>query len=185
MEQLVEWKCKEKNSALPKCINEWGDVVPLEDICAQLATIYDILGDCDLDHLRKLVEADKAQEECTKKGVVLPCPCCGGREVDIMHACGDYWCECVKCGAAGGPHVDRSVAIAKWNRRRVSPTVCNHACEIHDSFCSNNRKPVAKQLKIYDNPYTGKLMTTCSRCNGKVGPKDVFCKHCGALFVDN
>lgn len=61
MERLVEWNCKEKNSALPKCINEWGDVVPLEDICAQLATIYDILGDCDLDRLRELVEADKAE----------------------------------------------------------------------------------------------------------------------------
>ena len=44
MERLVEWNCKEKNSALPKCINEWGDVVPMEDICAQLATIYDIFG---------------------------------------------------------------------------------------------------------------------------------------------
>ena len=67
MERLVEWNCKEKNSALPKCINEWGDVVPMEDICAQLATIYDILGDCDLDHLRGLVEADKAG-----RCVVLP-----------------------------------------------------------------------------------------------------------------
>ena len=45
--------------------------------------------------------------------------------------------------------------------------------------------PKAKRLKIYDNPYTGKLMTTCSRCDGKVGPKDAFCKHCGAMFVDN
>lgn len=46
-------------------------------------------------------------------------------------------------------------------------------------------EPTAKQLRIYDNPYTGKLMTTCSRCAGKVSSKDVFCKHCGALFVDN
>lgn len=54
MDRLVEWNCKEKNSALPKCINELGDVVSMEDICAQLATIYDILGDCDLDYLEQL-----------------------------------------------------------------------------------------------------------------------------------
>lgn len=60
MEKLVEWNCKEKNSALPKCINEWGDVVSLEEICAQLATIYDILGDeYDLDRLRELAQADR------------------------------------------------------------------------------------------------------------------------------
>ena len=60
MERLVEWICKEKNSALPKCINELGDVVSMEDICAQLATIYDILGDdYDLDRLRELAKADR------------------------------------------------------------------------------------------------------------------------------
>ena len=62
MERLVEWSCKEKNSALPKCINELGDVVPMEDICAQLATIYDILGDdYDLDRLRALTKADREE----------------------------------------------------------------------------------------------------------------------------
>lgn len=60
MERLVEWNCKEKNSALPICINDFGDVVSTEDICAQLATLYDIIGDYDLDRLRELVQADKA-----------------------------------------------------------------------------------------------------------------------------
>lgn len=60
MERLVEWNCKEKGSALPKCINELGDTVSMEDICAQLATIYDILGDdYNLDRLQELVDADK------------------------------------------------------------------------------------------------------------------------------
>lgn len=69
MERLVEWNSKEKNSAFPKCINEWGDTVSVEDICAQLATIYDILGDdYDLPKLRELVEADR-DGRC----VVLPC----------------------------------------------------------------------------------------------------------------
>lgn len=57
MEHLVYWNCKEKNSALPKQINEFGDVVSLEDVCAQLATIYDIVGDMSMDRLREIVDA--------------------------------------------------------------------------------------------------------------------------------
>jgi hypothetical protein len=64
---LVEWNCKEKNSALPKCINEIGDTVYIEDICAQLATIYDIVGDMSMDRLRELVEADR-----DRRCVVMP-----------------------------------------------------------------------------------------------------------------
>lgn len=108
MERLVEWNCKEKNSALPKCINEFGDTVSIEDICAQLATLYDIIGDCDLDyleqlcsqrmtmredvaarmklvrsipldHLRELVEAD-----CNGRCVVLPCKIDDEVYVNIM-----------------------------------------------------------------------------------------------------
>ena len=59
MERLVEWNCKEKKSALPVAINDFGDVVSTEDICAQLAMLYDIIGDCNLDRLRELVEADR------------------------------------------------------------------------------------------------------------------------------
>lgn len=64
MERLVEWTCKEKNVALPLCINDDGDVVPLEDICAQLATIYDILGDdYDLDRLKVMVNQRMTMRE--------------------------------------------------------------------------------------------------------------------------
>lgn len=59
MKRLVEWNCKEKNSALPVAINDFGDTYSTEEICAQLAVLYDIIGDCDLDRLRELVEADR------------------------------------------------------------------------------------------------------------------------------
>lgn len=59
MEHLVYWNCKEKNSALPKQINEFGDTVGIEDICAQLATIYDIVGDMSMDRMKELVDADR------------------------------------------------------------------------------------------------------------------------------
>jgi len=46
-------------------------------------------------------------------------------------------------------------------------------------------KPViyARAVKIFDNPYTGKMFTTCSVCDGKISPKDAFCKHCGAMII--
>ena len=70
---------------------------------------------------RALLGDRQAQEECTRNEIVLPCPCCGGREIETKYACGDYWCECVKCGTAGGPHCRKSVAITKWNTRPAPP----------------------------------------------------------------
>ena len=70
---------------------------------------------------RALLGDRQAQEECTRNEIVLPCPCCGGREIETTYACDDYWCECVKCGTAGGPHCRKSVAIAKWNTRPAPP----------------------------------------------------------------
>ena len=40
----------------------------------------------------------------------------------------------------------------------------------------------SRAVKIYDNPYTGKLFTTCLRCAQKISPKDAWCKHCGAIL---
>lgn len=40
----------------------------------------------------------------------------------------------------------------------------------------------SRAVKIYDNPYTGNLYTTCLRCAQKISPKDAWCKHCGALL---
>lgn len=37
-----------------------------------------------------------------------------------------------------------------------------------------------RPVKIFNDPWTGRLFTTCSVCNGKISPKDDFCKHCGA-----
>lgn len=38
----------------------------------------------------------------------------------------------------------------------------------------------AEPVRIFNDPYTGRMFTTCSRCTGKISPKDKFCKHCGA-----
>lgn len=51
----------------------------------------------------------------------------------------------------------------------------------------NSERPTtefAERVKIFDDPWTGRRYTTCSRCQGKVGPHDRFCKHCGRRFRD-
>ena len=37
-----------------------------------------------------------------------------------------------------------------------------------------------KLVHIYDDPVAGKGFTICSECDGKIDPKDKWCKHCGA-----
>lgn len=62
-ERLTYWNDKEKKSALPKCINDFGDVVDLEDLCYKLACLEDILekyGIEDLEqYLQRVREIDK------------------------------------------------------------------------------------------------------------------------------
>ena len=38
----------------------------------------------------------------------------------------------------------------------------------------------ARPVKIFNDPWTGKMFTTCSACDGKISAKDNFCRHCGA-----
>lgn len=82
MERLVEWNCKEKNSALPIAVNDFGDVASTEDICAQLATLYDIIGDYDLDRLRELIRADR-EGRCFVL-LVAPDPYAGEGEEQVV-----------------------------------------------------------------------------------------------------
>lgn len=38
----------------------------------------------------------------------------------------------------------------------------------------------AEPVMIFDDPFTGRRFTTCTHCNGKIGKRDRYCKHCGA-----
>ena len=93
---------------------------------------------------RALMGDQKAQDECTKQGIVLPCPCCKGKP--------DLWeneiggnVQCEECGIrinAACLHW----AISRWNTRPAPPIVrcgerhvgdrdiCFYGSE--DDFCS-------------------------------------------------
>ena len=53
-ERLTYWNDKKKKSALPKCINDFGDVVDLEDLCYKLACLEDILEKYGIESVEEL-----------------------------------------------------------------------------------------------------------------------------------
>lgn len=106
---------------------------------------------------RALLGDREAQEECTRRGIVLPCPFCGGVamiEYDTVSPF-EYNVFCGDCGVMLGISEDKQVAISKWNTRPAPPigrcgecaSACNPGenivtCEIFerdmmpDDFCS-------------------------------------------------
>lgn len=69
---------------------------------------------------RALLGNTQAQEKCTEKGVVLPCPCCGGKaRLENMGFPHHVYCE--KCGLKSTSvkyeKEGEKDAIKKWNTR--------------------------------------------------------------------
>ena len=121
---------------------------------------------------RAMLGDRQAQEECTRQGIVLPCPFCGGKAMieydDIMPF--EYSAFCEDCGVMPSVSEDKQVTISVWNTRPAPPIGwckdCEHYtlrghCKIHsqepdehgpgayvemlpDDFCSyfNPRRPM-------------------------------------------
>lgn len=75
---------------------------------------------------RALLGSWEAQQECTEKGIVLPCWRCGGEsEIQELHTGGKpiYAVTCKKthCGAYGCAHSTQQKAIEYWNTRPAPP----------------------------------------------------------------
>ena len=75
---------------------------------------------------RALLGDKQAQEECTEKGIVLPCWRCGeGAEVKQVSNVGRplYAVSCKNhyCGAYGCAHRTENEAILYWNTRTAPP----------------------------------------------------------------
>lgn len=91
---------------------------------------------------RRALLGDKtAQEECTDKGIILPCPFCGGSaeliEKDRLYsvACKDGTCIASDIHPEYG---ETMVAISDWNTRLASPLGrcidCANICEVGDNL---------------------------------------------------
>ena len=73
-----------------------------------------------------LLGSREAQQECTEKGIVLPCWRCGGEsEIQELHTGGKpiYAVTCKKtyCGAYGCACSTQQKAIEYWNTRPAPP----------------------------------------------------------------
>lgn len=77
---------------------------------------------------RALLGDRQAQEECTEKGIVLPCPCCGSDAeivTELEFVLGEAGCfrtvKCKSCFLEAGLYRKDNDALNKWNTRPAPP----------------------------------------------------------------
>lgn len=110
---------------------------------------------------RALMGSQEAQQECTEKGIAIPCPLCGKEDcieiLDCYTAAGlesesesfrkDYFkcvCNCLKggCGTSTGVSETKQEALYKWNTRPAPPVGrCKDCFQYHSEgpgvgYCS-------------------------------------------------
>lgn len=96
---------------------------------------------------RALLGDRQAQEECTRRGIALACPFCGGEAsvscdpdgtVDAMGRTWAYTVVCNKCCATSGLGFSQIMMIKKWNTRPGPPIgrcgECANACNPGDNI---------------------------------------------------
>lgn len=67
-----------------------------------------------------LMGEKQAQEECTEKGIVLPCPFCGN-ENNIISNWGMFRVWCPHCKAKSEDTLTTRDALKSWNSRPAPP----------------------------------------------------------------
>lgn len=88
--------------------------------------------------IRRALMGDKqAQEECTEKGIVLPCPFCRGNKIKTPYVCGDHFIECSSCHSASNIVSSRKQALKLWNTRPAPPIGRCGECAAYGGFKDN------------------------------------------------
>lgn len=81
--------------------------------------------------IRCALMGDKqAQEECTAKGIVLPCPFCGN-ENNIISNWGMFRVWCPHCKAKSEDTLTTRDALKSWNTRPAPPIGRCEECEFY------------------------------------------------------
>ena len=102
---------------------------------------------------RALMGDKKAQEECTEKGIVLPCPCCGGKssvrytgnnssfkgfKSNVYMRSNPGYISCEKCGITSTRNNRVCRSLKKWNTRATPPIgrcgECKNVCNVGDNI---------------------------------------------------
>lgn len=79
---------------------------------------------------RALMGEKQAQEECTEKGIVLPCPFCGN-ENNIISNWGMFRVWCPHCKAKSEDTLTTRDALKSWNSRPAPPIGRCGECEFY------------------------------------------------------
>lgn len=79
---------------------------------------------------RALMGEKQAQEECTEKGIVLPCPFCGN-ENNIISNWGMFRVWCPHCKAKSEDTLTTRDALKSWNTRPAPPIGRCEECEFY------------------------------------------------------
>ena len=121
---------------------------------------------------RALLGSREAQQECTEKRIVLPCPFCQGEailEYDVT-APFEYDVVCGDCGIMKGISEDKNVAIREWNTRPAPPV---GRCK----DCVWSREPTKEDYKELDRDLLSyKDSLVCDFWEREVWCKD-FCSY--------
>lgn len=87
--------------------------------------------------IRCALMGDKqAQEECTAKGIVLPCPFCGN-ENNIISNWGMFRVWCPHCKAKSEDTLTTRDALKSWNARPAPPIGRCEECAAYGIFKDN------------------------------------------------
>lgn len=96
----------------------------------------------------------QAQEECTRRGIVLACPMCGKKEVLTLHSNGKvYHNYTIECAFNG-----RFVRIKDWNTRPAPPI---GRCK----DCANKEKATVNAKGFLVCPASGMEITDNDFCS--------------------
>ena len=91
----------------------------------------------DLERRAQLGDRE-AQEECTRQGIVLPCPCCG-KEAVLKQLSG-RWAVCCSRNCVGSRlYNDKQQALAEWNTRQGPPIGRCGDCAYSQNVKSNGK----------------------------------------------
>ena len=69
---------------------------------------------------RALLGDRQAQKECTRQGILLPCPFCGSEKV-VLSNWGMWRCWCSECLGKSEDELRQRDAIKHWNARTAPP----------------------------------------------------------------
>lgn len=120
---------------------------------------------------RALMGSREAQQECTDKGILLPCPLCKG--VGTLHSVNgleSIYAVCQSCGIMTRGYKEAKGAIARWNTRPAPPV---GRCK----DCVWSREPTEQDYKELDRDLLSyKDSLVCDFWEREVWGKD-FCSY--------